>query len=465
MMALNHLSLARMSEMIRTKEISSEELVDAHLDQIERVDPQLHAFVMKFPSEARAEARRAGWEPNAGPLHGIPVTVKDSLDVRGYPTLCGSKLRIRHRAERDSTAVARLREAGAIVIGKTNCPEFLLNYETDNYIAGWTANPWDTHRSAGGSSGGEAAAIASFCSPGGIGSDGGGSIRVPAHFCGIAGLKPTPGRISAAGHFPEIGYPGGLLGVVGPMARSAADLRILFRAAAGYDLADPFSVPMSPRAPDLGELRVGVARGFCGAPVEPAILAAVERAAKMIEVELQAPVEEFGFDGLERAADLWWFFFTELYATFTRDFIRSLGDDAHWTGRELVDQVPEDLEISGRDVVERLALRDKLRVSLLQHMQEIPVILMPVCSIPAFLPREREWELDGRRVDLRQAVSCVTPFNLFGLPAVTIPFGLTDAGLPVGIQLVGAPYSEELLLEIAVRLEQCRGEFPYAPGF
>src|SRR4029077_3596660 len=156
-----------------------------------------------------------------------------------------------HRADRDSTAAARMRAAGAIVLGKTNCPEFLSNYETDNYITGRTNNPWDLERTPGGSSGGEAAAIAAFCSAGGIGSDGGGSIRVPAHFTGIAGLKPTPGRISAAGHVPEMNLPTGLIGVAGHMTRTARDLRLLFHVLAGYDSDDPFSSPVPIRAPDL----------------------------------------------------------------------------------------------------------------------------------------------------------------------------------------------------------------------
>src|SRR5262249_24772514 len=157
-----------------------------------------------------------------------------------HPTLCGSKFRLGHRAAADASAVARMRAAGAIVLGKTNCPEFLLNYETDNFITGRTNSPWDLDRTPGGSSGGEAAAIAFFCSAGGIGSDGGGSIRIPAHCCGIVGLKPTPGRVSASGHFPVISNPGGLLGVAGPMARSAEDVRILFNVMAGYDSQDPF---------------------------------------------------------------------------------------------------------------------------------------------------------------------------------------------------------------------------------
>ncbi|MBC7926055.1 MAG: amidase, partial [Bryobacteraceae bacterium] len=454
---LNHLPLVRMSELIRTKQITSEELVEAHLAQIDRVDGDLKSFVMTFPSEIRAEARRAGWEPAEGPLHGIPVSIKDSFDVRSYPTLCGSKLRLRHHASHDSTAVARLRAAGALLIGKTNCPEFLLNYETDNFITGWTANPWNQERSAGGSSGGEAAAISSYCSPGGIGSDGGGSIRVPAHFCGIAGLKPTPGRISAAGHIPEISYPSGLLGVAGPMARSAEDLRLLFSVLAGYDLADPFSAPVPLRKPDLADMQIGVASQFCDIPVEDCMSEAVARAARIFERDLQLPVAEFSFEGFETVPDLWWFFFTELFAPLIRELIEALGPDAHWTGSELIDEVPADLVITGRNVVEKLAIRDKMRLRLLQRMQKTPVILMPVCSVPAFRHKERKWTINGTTIGLRDAVACVTPFNLLGLPAVTIPFGKAKDGMPVGIQLVGQPYSEEILLDLAIKLEQCRG--------
>ncbi len=449
-----------MTDLIKRREVTPEELVEAHLAQIERVDPKLHAFVMQFPSEARAEARRLGWESPSGALHGIPVTIKDSLDIRSYPTLCGSKLRLRHRAEYDSTAAARLRSAGAVILGKTNCPEFLLNYETDNGITGWTANPWDLTRSAGGSSGGEAAAIASYCSAGGVGSDGGGSIRVPAHLCGIAGLKPTPGRVSAAGHFPEISYPSGLLGVVGPMARTAADVRLMFQVIEGYDYADPFSAPVPLRKPDLSDLRVAVATTFCDIPVEPAIQDAVMRAARAVESDLRCGVEQFSFAGLEEAPNQWWFFFTELFAPFIRELLDSLGNDAHWTGRELVDSVLPDQTVTGRDVVEHLAIRDKMRLRLLRRMQDTPVVLMPVCSMPAFHSHQRTWNIQGQEIGLRDAVACSTFCNLFGLPAMVIPFGRTDEGLPVGLQLVGQPWSEELLLEIAVLLEEVRGPFP-----
>src|SRR5436305_4847104 len=194
------------------------------------------------------------------------------------PTQVGSRVCSAKPAAEDSAAVARLRAAGAIIIGKTNTPELLASYETDNCVTGRTNNPWDLERTPGGSSGGEAAAIASGCSAGGLGTDGGGSIRVPAHFCGIAGLKPTPGRVPVTAHFPSMGYPGGLVGVAGPMARSAADLRLLFSVLAGYDPEDPFSVPAPVREPAAAAPRIGIWEQFYGVPIDPEIRDAVRRA-------------------------------------------------------------------------------------------------------------------------------------------------------------------------------------------
>ncbi len=184
---------------------------------------------MVLADQARASARRADQGLKMGPLHGVPVTVKDSYDVAGLPTRLGSFFAPEAPAGEDSAVVQRLRRAGAIIIGKTNTPEFLASYETDNFITGRTNNPWNVERTPGGSSGGEAAAIASGCSPGGVGSDGGGSIRVPAHFCGIAGLKPTPGRISLIGHRPSEAAAG--ITVAGPLARSVADRAAAVRSA------------------------------------------------------------------------------------------------------------------------------------------------------------------------------------------------------------------------------------------
>jgi Asp-tRNA(Asn)/Glu-tRNA(Gln) amidotransferase A subunit family amidase len=457
-----------MAQMVRDREISPVELIEAHLRQIQIANPKLNAFVVIMAEESMAAAKQAEAAvtraDSLGLLHGVPVTVKDSFDIAGLATLAGSKLRAGHRAEADATAVARLRAAGAIILGKTNCPELLSSYETDNNVAGRTNNPWDLERTPGGSSGGEAAAIASFCSAGAIGSDGGGSIRVPAHFCGIAGLKPTPGRISAAGHYPVICHPGGLLGVAGPMARSAQDLRLLFAALAGYDDQDPFSSPVPLRVPVVADLRIGVMEQFYQTPVQPVMKELVQKAARALE-RIGFRVDAFEPRGLERAPNLWWFFFGQLPAPFTRKMLEGREADAHWSVMESLASALEQPAPTAEETMRNLALRDSMRARVLRQMEEVPLLLLPACGIPAFRHRERTWTAGEKEIGLFQAMMPVTPWNLLGFPAAVIPFGFTEDGLPTGVQVVGRPYSEELILEVAVRLEEARGPLPAPPGF
>jgi amidase len=455
-----------MAGMVRDRAISPVELVESHLAQIAAQNPRINAFVLVLEDGARAAARRAEnavmHGESLGLLHGVPVTVKDSFDVAGLPTLCGSRFRLGHKAAQDATAVARLRAAGAIILGKTNTPEFLSTFETDNFITGRTNNPWNLERTPGGSSGGEAAAIASFCSAGGIGSDGGGSIRIPAHFCGIAGLKPTPGRISANGHFPAMNNPSGLLAVAGPLARSAEDLRLLFAALAGYDSQDPFSAPVPLRPSSVAGLRVGLVEQFYRVPVDPEIRQTVRRAAQVL-ADLMIPTEAFAPQGLERAPNLWWFFMGQMAARLTQQMIEGREGDAHWTTTELLSGGLEQPAPTVDQLLLNLATRDRMRASLLRQMEEFPVLLMPPCGVTAFPHRSRRWtvgqNMDEVEIGLFQATMPATPFNLLGLPAVVIPFGMSTEGLPIGIQLVGRPYEEELILELAVRLENARGPF------
>ena len=464
----NRSSLCVMAAMVRERRISPTELVDAHFRQIAKHNPQVNAFVVLLEEDARNAARLAEAAIMAGeaigPLHGVPVTVKDSFDIAGLPTLCGSKFRLGHRAAVDATAVVRMRAAGAIVLGKTNCPEFLANYESDNYITGRTNNPWNLDRTSGGSSGGESAAIAAFFSAGGIGSDGGGSVRIPAHFCGIAGLKPTPGRVSAAGHFPVIGHPGGLLGVAGPMARTANDVRLLFSVLAGYDSQDPFSAPVPLREPGIQDMRIGLMEQFYEVPVEPETREVVRKAALVLE-KIGFKVEAFKPSGLERAPNLWWFFFGQLPARLTKQFIEGREQDAHWTGTEFLEGSLKQPEPSANDVLLNLAARDRMRAAVLREMESMPLILSPVCGVPAFRHRERKWQTGSRPIGLFEAMMPVTPWNLLGMPAITIPFGMSTDGLPIGVQLIGRPYEEEVILEVAVRLEEARGTFGGPRGF
>jgi Asp-tRNA(Asn)/Glu-tRNA(Gln) amidotransferase A subunit family amidase len=457
---IHRLPLVEMASLARSGAVSSLELIEAHLARIEEVNPHFNAFTMVLADQARASARRADQGLKMGPLHGVPVTVKDSYDVAGLPTRLGSYFAPEAPASEDSAVAQRLRRAGAIILGKTNTPEFLSGYESDNYITGRTNNPWNVERTAGGSSGGEAAAIASGCSPGGVGSDGGGSIRVPAHFCGIAGLKPTPGRIPLIGHRPSEAPTG--IGVAGPMARSVADVRLLFEVLAGYDDRDPLSAPVELRAPVVKGARIGVFDAFYDIPVQPAIRRAVREAAALL-AGLGFAVDAFRPEGLERAPNLWSFLFAELPARASKERIAGREAEAHWTYTENLDRLLERPPASGWQVIESLAARDRMRRALIEQMRNVPFLLMPVASIVAFPHRERKFMTEAKPIGLFQAMMPVTVFNLLGFPALSIPLTLDEQGMPVGVQIVGRPWEEEALLEVGVALEAARGALSAPP--
>src|SRR5438067_6186480 len=312
---LTFLPAVQMAEQIRHRKISPVELVEAHLRKIKKLNPVLNAFVQVDAEGAFRQAREAEVAvrrgAKLGALHGVPVSIKISIEVAGFRCEAGTKLRQGTVASQDAPLVSRLRNAGAIILGTTNTPELLMAWETDNLLYGRTNNPWNLSRTAGGSSGGESAAIASGCSAGGVGSDGGGSIRVPAHFTGICGLKPTPGRIPATGHFPESVGPFALLGVVGPMARTITDLKILFEVMQGLDYGDTSAAPVPvswPKPEDLKNVRIAYFEDDGRTPVTPETRVAIQTAAKALQ-EAGFYAEPFRPDGLEDARQLWWTFF------------------------------------------------------------------------------------------------------------------------------------------------------------
>ena len=460
-MSIIKLSLVELAAQIRQRKISPVEAVEAHLTQIDRINPKINAFISLMADDARAAAHKAEASLMRGDAHGslfgVPLSIKDSLDVEGEPTYCGSRF-YGKTATRDSAVARMFRQAGGIILGKTNTPEFLANYESDNHIIGRSNNPWNLDYTPGGSSGGEAAAIASFCSAGGMGSDGGGSVRVPAHFCGIAGLKPTPGRVSAAGHVPAIEHPGGLLGVVGPMARSVRDVRELFEACSAYDFEDPFAAPVPLRPADTAGVRIGVMEQFFSVPVQDCVREAVQRAAALLS-GIGFRVDAFLPTGLERAPNVWSFFFTDLPSRSIAKFIAGREEQAHWSGVEFLPRILATPEPTGLQVVEKLGERDRIRIDLMRQMQDVSVILLPVAGVPAFKHRERKWDTATKKIGLFEAMMPSTAFNLVGFPALTVPMTISSNGLPVGVQLVGLPYSEELLLAIGEQLEAARGPF------
>ncbi|MBI3682971.1 MAG: amidase [Acidobacteria bacterium] len=438
-----------MAEKVRSREISPRELVEAHLKRIEEENPRINAFAAVLAEQAIERARTLEGQPVHGPLHGVPVTIKDNFDIAGLPTPCGSRFLLERVADRDAATVARLVEAGAILLGKTNVPELVSSYETDNFLTGRTNNPWNPEHTPGGSSGGEAAAIAACCSPGGVGSDGGGSIRIPAHFCGIAGFKPTHRRIGGSGLFPPAPPPAGLMAAPGPMARTVADVRLLFEVMQGLDDGDSLSLPKPAGVPD-GPVRIGVMRQFYHVPVHSAISDAVERAAAKLR-SCGYEVEEFSPLGLERAPNVWAFFFGELGAFKNREILAGREQEAHWTLTENLRDTPMP---DAKTVVAHFAERERLRALALDQMRRFPILLTPPASIPAFRHRERRWRIGEQSVGLFAAMAHATIWNLLGFPALVLPFGSTAEGLPVGVQLVGRPMEDERVIEAGARLEE-----------
>ena len=449
-----------MEKGIRQKKISPVELAEAHLAKIERLNPKLNALVHVDPERVRRQARESEAAVMSGqvlgPLHGVPITIKNSIDVEGMKCEAGTRLRAGLVATHDAPLVERLRQAGAVILGVTNTPELLMAWETDNSLYGRTNSPWDLDRTPGGSSGGESAAIASGMSAGGVGSDGGGSIRVPAHFSGICGLKPTPGRIPSTGHFPPSGGPFALLGVVGPMARSVADLKILFEVMQGPEDGDTFAAPVPVRWPthdDLRHFRIGYFEDDGRTPVTPEIRHAVRTAAEALS-RAGFQLEPFRPDGLEEARLLWKKFFVKTGGMLIGPMFVGREQDVSPTLRQFLEWSASEPSLSGPDVIDAWIRRDTLRASFLAQMRKYPILLCPPAAIPAFRHGERSWTIGGKTVEYLDAWSYTEWFNLLGNPAAVVPASQSPEGLPIGVQIVGRPWEEEQVLSVASVLER-----------
>src|SRR5580658_1182280 len=406
------LSANEIAAQIRRKERSPVEVARVHLDRIESLNPELNAFVDHRPEAVLAQAREAEKAirrgDRLGPLHGVPLSIKSSIDVTGHRCEGGTRLRTGRIAIEDAPLVTRLRDAGAVIMGVTNAPELLMAWETDNLLYGRTNNPWDLTRTSGGSSGGEAAAIAAGLSAGGVGSDGGGSIRVPAHFCGICGLKPTPGRIPSTGHFPKAGGPFALIGVVGPMARTVEDLRTLFTVMAGWDdedrsYGDPCAAPVEVRSIHDAAVRamnIGFFEDDGRTPVTKETRLAVNRAASLL-LSCGFHVEPFRPEGLEEARRLWWEFFGRAGGMMLEPMLSGRESDLSPILREFQSLIRTATKTAGTKAApthtgESLLAawlgRDAVREKILLQMRKYRVLVCPTAAVPAFRHGEREWQ-------------------------------------------------------------------------
>ncbi len=452
--------------MVATKEISPVELVETHLEQIERLNPRLNAFVDVRAAAALQEARTAEKAvmkgEGIGPMHGVPVSIKSCIDVAGLKCEAGSRLRLGNVPKKDAVLVQRLKAAGAIVLGVTNTPEFLMAWETDNLIYGRTNNPWDTTRTAGGSSGGESAAIAACMSACGVGSDGGGSVRVPAHYTGICALKPTPGRIPATGHFPSGTGPFAWLGQAGPMARYIEDIRLMLDVMSGYDIGDPVSVPVpitEVEDSELRQIKIGYFEDDGQHAVSSETRSAIHAAARALR-DQGFVVEEFRPDHLERVHELWQDVFVRMTAMLYGPMLRGqehkispILADMRKLQSQLPSFTPESLLMS-------IMERDVIREAMLRQMEQYPVWLLPVAPGPAFKHGEIGWTPENHAATFVESFPYTQWFNLLGCPAAVVPIGKSAEGLPIGVQIAGQPWNESLVLRVASTVEK---KFGYQP--
>jgi Asp-tRNA(Asn)/Glu-tRNA(Gln) amidotransferase A subunit family amidase len=455
-MSVTLLSAVEQLALLKERRISSIELAEEHIRQIERLNPQLNAIIDFDPERIRAQARQAA----GGALAGLPMTVKSSIATMGYRCEIGSLLHRGSIPDEDAEAVARLRQAGVTLLGTTNCPEFLMAYETDNLLYGKTRNPWSLDHSAGGSSGGEAAAIAAGLSAGGLGSDSGGSVREPAHFCGICALKPTPGRVPGRGHLPPCVGPFSILGAIGPMGRTVADIVLFFRVLCARDPLDPVSPPVSLRdiaVDDAKQIPIGWFEDDGLTPVTPETRQAVRDAALVLERQ-GFKVERFRPKALEAARKLWWTFFMQCGAMFYAPTIKGREDQLSEIFRNYLEMVCEEAPLTAESLLFAWAECDLVRHKLLAEMQAFPILLSPVCAIPAFRHGERKWSVEGQTVRYVDSMRYTQWFNLLASPAAVVPVGRSAEGLPIGVQIVGRPFDDETVLAVAACVER---EFGY----
>ena len=450
-MELTKYSLVEMGSLIRRREISPVELVEAHLKRIEDLNWKLNAIVTLAPDVIdQARQAQAIRDSSFRPLLGVPVTIKDTIATAGIRTTSGSRVRQDFVPKLDAPAVARLRAAGAIILGKTNTPEMAIPYETDNPVFGRTNNPYDVRLTPGGSSGGEAAAIAACLSPGGVGSDLSGSIRVPAHFCGIVGLKPSSDRIPITGHVPIAYGPIAQAACLGPMARTVADVSLLFRVLAAIEPAPGIT------AEELKGSRVFWYDDDGVAPVSQDVKLAIKEAVRSLnEVGMQCINRRPS--AVESGPRLWIRLFAKTSARDLSEFYAGAENLAGPLVRRVLDAAKPADQPSMGELEQALEERSRFRQELLSMMDDTPVMIAPVSATAAFPHNTNRIDVDGASVSAFRAFSYSQTYNVFDLPAVVVPAGQTASGLPVGVQIVGKPFGEDLILAVAAIIESALG--------
>ncbi len=433
--------------MIRVKEVSPVEVAGAFLARIEAVNPALNAVLWWDPEWTLEQARKLDPDGPVGALWGVPFTVKDSLDVEGAVTTYGTAGRRGCRSQQDASVVARLRRCGMVVLAKTSLPELCMGLETDNALIGPTLNPHDPERTCGGSSGGEAALLAAGATPLGLGSDTGGSIRLPCHYCGVWGMKPTTGRVARTGHTPGLGGTTDGLWQVGPMARNGDDLQLLLGMIQGPDGYDPDVVPNGlAGAASRNELQVAWFADNGIVSADPATRAVLESAVQ----RLGLPATEIRPPGAEETAELLQGLFLADEGMALKRLLLKLGtDQPHRLLAEFF-QLIAPHRLTAPEYCHLRYRWARLRSRMLEFSQRFPIVMCPVAPGPARLHGTSAWS-----ETMLGWISFAAFFNLTGWPAMSVPVGRSPEGLPLGIQVAAGPWSEELVFEVGRRLTNC----------
>ena len=453
---LTRLSIAEAGEQIRRRSISPVELTRAYLDRIAARDGECRCYITVLREEALAAAaaleKEVGDGHYRGPLHGIPIGLKDLIMTRGIRTTCGSRILKDWVPEADATVATRLFKAGAVLLGKLNLHEFAYGPTGVNPHYGTAQNPWGRDRMPGGSSSGSGGGVAAGFCAGALGTDTGGSVRIPASLCGIVGLKPTYGRVSRAGVVPLAWS----LDHVGPMARTVADAAILLQAMAGQDPADPSTaaVPVpdyrSGMAGDVRGLRVGIVRELFFERLDPDVRAAVEAAARALE-GLGARVEEVRLPRIHHATPAVFAIISAESMAYHEPYLKTRASEygADVRARLLTGQF-----VLATQYLKAQRARQVVRAEVDGVLRQVDALLTPTTPIPAPRTDEREAAVEGVREDVRGWLTrCTRPINLTGNPALSVPCGLTRDGLPIGLQLVGRQFDEATLLRLGQAYE------------
>ena len=453
-------SATEMRPLIDKKEVSIPELVDLFYRRIEEHNPKLNAYLALCPDQAMAEARSAQEATDrgdsVGPLHGIPISVKDLEMTSGIPTTVGSAVFRDRTPDINSVVVERVKAAGAIVLGKTNTPEFGLSGTTENKLGDACRNPWNTDRTPGGSSGGAAAALASGLCTLATGSDGGGSIRIPASFSGVFGIKPSQGRVPryggyglpAANHFSQSG----------PMSRTVADTALLLQVLAGPDARDVTSMRSAP--PDFSAgLGAGVSRlriawsadlGYAG--VDPEVVS-VTQGAVQVFAELGATVDEPGLTIEDPFQAFWDVFSTASYTSYGH-LMEERWDDFTEYGQNTF---RHGATITGPDLSRALLRVDQLRRQMETFFDDYDLLVTPTMAVPAFPINQRPSVIAGKEVDPFWGFLPFTfPINMTGQTASSVPCGFSADGMPIGLHIIGPHGSEAKVLQASAAFEQAR---------